>query len=833
MTANAEDPRSKENRLLLPGMTLLVDAGYLLLLAGLLLLAAATIPGAPPLLLAGLTVLFILLLLPLRSMLSARVRTLYAEAERPASAAAADDSTGEGRALASDQFFRAIHSAADFDVVLELVYTQTAYRIPLRSFRIALIDGRTSSLSYVFYAEDGRRCGERERILFPMEQDLAGEVARSGSALLTSSYVEACQVRKLPQREPPGAWAGIPLPSGASTIGVMVILRAAPFTDAERVQLESIAAHAGPALAKARLQRETARRTALLETLQRASRRLIGTLEWDPLLGAILTGARELLACQASALLMPDPAGGWTAMRQDGLPSGFENSHFAGADIPLQHAPADDRPLYFAALPAEDSFRRAVEGSGLLSLRSIISLPLHRREQLLGWIVFLNPDEPFAPSREEEPLLAAYATLAAAALENARLYAQTDRSLSVLVEELGSLQHLDQQLNAATRTDQALAITLDWALRHTEAPVGLAVLPVESGFEVAAASGYPESYKPERKARIPPDLGGLEESIRLGRAIIRHSTPHGSAGLLPHGKVVLALPIRRDKQVMGALLLESVNADAFSQIQVEFLQRLTAHAAIAISNAQLYVEVQNANQAKSEFISFVARELKTPMTSIRGYTDLLAQGAVGPVSPSQANFLATIRSNVDRMASLVSDLNDISRIESGRLRLEYVSCLLGDALDEVLAGLHSQIEAKEQQLTMEIPAGLPPVWVDRGRLIQILTNLVSNAHKYTPAGGIIRITAERSINRWDPNGPPDVIHCKVQDSGLGISPQEQKNVFQKFFRSEDRLVRDMPGTGLGLHITRNLVELQGGRIWFESELRRGTTFHFTIPEATL
>jgi signal transduction histidine kinase len=395
------------------------------------------------------------------------------------------------------------------------------------------------------------------------------------------------------------------------------------------------------------------------------------------------------------------------------------------------------------------------------------------------------------------------------------------------------LQHLDQELNAATRTDQALGITLDWALRHTEAPVGLAVLPVEGGFEVAAASGYPDSYRPERNARIPSDLGGLEESIRLGRAIVHRSTPSGSAGLLPNGKAVLALPIRRDKQVMGALLLESVNPDAFSQMQVEFLQRLTAHAAIAISNAQLYVEVQNANQAKSEFISFVAHELKTPMTSIRGYTDLLAQGAVGPISPSQANFLATIRSNADRMASLVSDLSDISRIEAGRLRLEYISCPLSGALDEVLAGLHSQIEAKEQQLTLEIPADLPPVWVDRGRLIQILTNLVSNAHKYTPAGGIIRITAERSTNRWDPNGPPDVIHCRVQDSGLGISPQEQKNVFQKFFRSEDRLVRDLPGTGLGLHITHNLVELQGGRIWFESELRRGTTFHFTIPEATL
>ena len=121
------------------------------------------------------------------------------------------------------------------------------------------------------------------------------------------------------------------------------------------------------------------------------------------------------------------------------------------------------------------------------------------------------------------------------------------------------------------------------------------------------------------------------------------------------------------------------------------------------------------------------------------------------------------------------------------------------------------------------------IWADRTRIEQILTNLVSNAHKYTPEAGVITIAAEPSGNVWDTQGPPNVLHIWVKDNGLGMTPEDQKKVFQKYFRSEDDQARKSPGTGLGLNITRSLVEMQGGRIWFESEFRKGTTFHFTVP----
>jgi len=116
-------------------------------------------------------------------------------------------------------------------------------------------------------------------------------------------------------------------------------------------------------------------------------------------------------------------------------------------------------------------------------------------------------------------------------------------------------------------------------------------------------------------------------------------------------------------------------------------------------------------------------------------------------------------------------------------------------------------------------------------VIQVLTNLVSNANKYSPPQGKITVCAEHSPNQWDPLGAPQVIHISVHDSGYGITQDDQQKIFQKFFRAEDEKVREAPGTGLGLNITKNLVEMQGGKIWFLSEYRQGAIFHFTIPVA--
>lgn len=231
-------------------------------------------------------------------------------------------------------------------------------------------------------------------------------------------------------------------------------------------------------------------------------------------------------------------------------------------------------------------------------------------------------------------------------------------------------------------------------------------------------------------------------------------------------------------------------------------------------------EAVAANKSKSEFVSVVSHELKLPMTSIKGYSDLMLAGATGQLNENQTSFLTTIRNNVNRMATLVSDLADISRIESGNLRLEPRSVPIWDVIDEVVTLTKTQVTQKNQTVTVDIPTELPKAWCDRNRLAQVLTNLVSNANKYTPEGGAITVQAIRK------NG---MIQIKVEDNGHGMTPEDQAKLFSKFFRSADDKIRESPGTGLGLSITKNLIELQGGQVWFESEFRKGTSFYFTIP----
>jgi PAS domain S-box-containing protein len=228
------------------------------------------------------------------------------------------------------------------------------------------------------------------------------------------------------------------------------------------------------------------------------------------------------------------------------------------------------------------------------------------------------------------------------------------------------------------------------------------------------------------------------------------------------------------------------------------------------------------DRMKTEFVSLVSHELRTPLTSIKGYVDLLLDGDVGAVSDEQGGFLRIVKNNADRLVALINDLLDVSRIEAGKVELRLAPLDVATIVGQVASSLVPQLEAKGQTLRLDLPDDLPLVSADADRVAQVVTNLLSNAHKYTPAGGRIEVTAHRDGAR---------VVVEVRDRGIGMSEDELGKLFTKFYRATNRTTEQVGGTGLGLTIAKSLVEMHGGTIGVESAPGAGTTFAFTLPVA--
>lgn len=275
-------------------------------------------------------------------------------------------------------------------------------------------------------------------------------------------------------------------------------------------------------------------------------------------------------------------------------------------------------------------------------------------------------------------------------------------------------------------------------------------------------------------------------------------------------------------------------ADEFLVHRMEVGRRfVSVHLSPVVSPSQEFLGVVSvfrditfeveADRAKSDFVSTVSHELRTPMTSIVGYVDLVLMGATGAVSDMQRDFLKRVKSNAERLTSLVNDLLDISRIETGRVVLQLTPLAIEDIIKQVVDLLQAKVEEKEQRLYTVLPPALPKVYGDRDRMAQILTNIVGNAYKYTPVSGEIGVYAYVRDAK---------LYVAVSDTGIGIAPENQKKLFERFYRVEDDpAVYEVSGTGLGLAISLSLIQMHGGSISLDSVLGKGSTFTFSVPLA--
>ena len=230
-----------------------------------------------------------------------------------------------------------------------------------------------------------------------------------------------------------------------------------------------------------------------------------------------------------------------------------------------------------------------------------------------------------------------------------------------------------------------------------------------------------------------------------------------------------------------------------------------------------------ADEAKSTFVSMVSHELRTPLTSVMGFIDLAIDGAGDPVGEKTIKLLGTARSNAERLQRLVDDILDISRMESDTLRLEMDSVNVVELARDLADGVNALFVERDVELTVDVDDEVPLIWADRGRMGQVIINLLTNALRYTPSGGEVHVQITHDSG---------AVAIAVVDTGVGIAPEHTSRVFEKFFRIDSKRSRPAGSTGLGLAITKSLVEQMSGVITLESEIGEGSTFTVRIGAST-
>nr|MBN1228765.1 GAF domain-containing protein [Anaerolineae bacterium] len=740
------------------------------------------------------------------------------------------------------QVAQAVNFATDPDVLLELMYAQTGKLIDTTNFYIILHNKELETLQYAFFLEDDERMVEREGLIWPDDVGLVSEVIRTGRPIRTDDYSTECARRGVkPHQSHQRSWMGVPLNAGAQTLGAMVVAsksQGVVFTDDQLKVFWAIADQAATALDKTRLFVETETRARQLATLNEISKELASTLDLENLLVRIMHAAVDIIGTEAGTLYLLDENTGEIVFRV--VEGGAQD--LIGMRLPpgtglVGQAALEKRPVISNDVVQDKRWASSIDKETEFQTKALLSVPMLIQDESIGVLQLINRQDGMPFDDEDASLLTTFASQAAIAIDNARLYEATDAELARRVDELQNLQRIDRELNRTLELNRVIKTTLDWAQRITGARAGMLGMlnAEEDGLEILASSGYAQEFIDEYAEKpLPLTVGIVGRVLQNGQPefIEDVSTDPDFMPTSAFDAVSqITVPILRANRPIGALVLESDIPGLLTIQDFEFAQRLVEHAAVAIENARLISEVNEANRSKTEFIGFVAHELKNPMTSIRGYTDLMKAGQVGEVNDMQAQFLTTIRNNVDRMSRLVSDLRDVARIETGYMQLEIAPISARSVIDETISGLQAQIEEKNQELVLEIPDSLPEISADHTRLVQVMTNILSNAHKYTPDGGAITIGVEPITHTDDDTGEiHEMLHHWVSDTGIGMDEDDLNQLFTKFFRTQRS--KDMAsGTGLGLNITKSLVEQHGGRIWVESEVGKGSTFHYTIPVA--
>lgn len=706
-----------------------------------------------------------------------------------------------------------IGATLEIEELAQAVYQAATRLFPLEAFVFALANETEHVVDVVYLVDKGE-------VLTPMRlkwgQGISGQVIAGGEPILTHTLDEVRALRAAPRGELPASILAVPIRQGEKVVGALSIQSYRPYayTDEDLQIFSTLSNQVSVALQNARLfaevqalaenlEQRVRERTAELErekrnteTLLRIFSEVSATLDLDRALHRTLSLLNDAVGAEQGTIMLLNPedfllyyrAGyGYASERaEDAIQKkGFRiGEGLAGWVVAHREAVLiEDLTKDERWVPTETSREH----------RSAVGVPLMVGENILGVLMVFHRQVGFF-NQDSLNLIKAIAGQVSIAINNANLY-QLIREQS---ERLGHLYR--QQAEEASRSQAILEAVADGVLvTDAENRISFLNRSAERILHLEATHILGQSLA---------DFAGLFGKAAREWINTIHRWSEDPSSYQPGESYVERIELDDGRVVLVHL--------APVILQNEFLGTVSIFRDITHE-----VEV---DRLKSEFVATVSHELRTPMTSIRGYVDLLLMGAAGALNEMQANFLNVIKSNTERLNALVADLLDISRIEAGRVILTPQPLNLRQIAEESLAEIQrrSQQENKPMTFTLEAATPLPLAFGDMERVRQIIGNLLENAYSYTPAGGQIQVRLHAEGNE---------VQVDVQDSGIGISPQDQARVFERFYRGEHPLVIETPGTGLGLSIVKQLVEMHGGRIWVTSSgvYGEGSTFSFTLP----
>lgn len=484
---------------------------------------------------------------------------------------------------------------------------------------------------------------------------------------------------------------------------------------------------------------------------------------------------------------------------------------------------------------ADTRFYGAVDEATGYQTRQILCVPIkNRRGEVLGALELLNKRRGTFTA-EDEALLLLVASQVGVALANAQLY----EGLRTNLDRLSRLMKVSAAISSELDLD-ALLRTISQTtsyLLHAERSTVFLVDRARNELWSRVAEGLDQE-----EIRIPLNAG-IAGMVATTGTPIRISDAYADPRFNPEvdrltgyrTRTVLCAPMRNARgQVIGVFQVLNKRGGDFSALDEQLLASLSSQAAMAVENARLYDEAQRGyaqlqalDRMKSDFLNTISHELRNPLSPILGYCDLLLAGSMGPLPGNCIRGVQAIATSAKRLLSLIESLLVFIRLDQGEMALTRGPVELPALVAGVLEPFQATVGEQRLTLTNEVAGGLPPVIADRQELMMVLTHLVDNATKFTPAGGHVTVTARPVTGE----GGSLVVEIAVQDDGIGIPAELHEKIFERFYQVDSSTTRQFGGMGIGLAVVKQIIEAHGSRVEVESEPGKGSTFRFALPVA--